>query len=500
MLTKSDFLKYIQCKKYLWLYKNRKDLLPEDVDLNQQKIFDEGYHVEQYAYELFPGGVDAEVKDDIKKSIIKTKEFIENGAPIIFQPTFSGNNLFCRNDIIKRSKDKESFDIYEVKSSTSVKDINIYDLAFQKLCLEGLGIRTRKLFIYHVNNQYVLSGKIEPKKLLELEDVTDQVKYLEGETKLQIENALKIMRKKTEVKVRILKQCNNPYKCTFLDYCWKDIPDKSIYSIAGGLNEKKLNMLLDEGIIRIKDIPEGVVTSKAGLRHYRAEKDNEIHLETDNIQDELKKLKYPLYFLDYETFAPGVPLFDKYRPYQRMTYQYSLHIQEKPFDSAQGIKGGELQHFEYLAKGWQDPSPGLARALSKLIGGKGSVIAWNMCFEKGCNKEMGERYPEFASFFADVNERMFDLMAIFKRGYYVHKDFHGSASIKQVLPVLCPDLKYTDLDIQEGETASNKWREMIDPETSDKESKKIYADLLQYCALDTMAMVRILEEVRKMVG
>ena len=122
-----------------------------------------------------------------------------------------------------------------------------------------------------------------------------------------------------------------------------------------------------------------------------------------------------------------------------------------------------------------------------------------MCFEKGCNKEMGERYPKYAKFFADVNERMFDLMMIFRKGFYVHKDFHGSASIKKVLPVLCPDLKYTDLDIQEGETASNKWREMIDPKANKKASQEIYDDLIKYCALDTMAMVRILEEVRKAV-
>lgn len=491
MLTKSDFLRYIQCKKYLWLYKNRKDLLPEEVDANLQKIFDEGYHVEEYAYKLFPKGVDAEV-EGFKESFIKTEELIDKKTPVIFQPTFSGKNLFCRCDILKLGDDGQTWDIYEVKSSTSVKDINIYDLAFQKLCIEGLGYKVGKVFIYHLNREYVREGEIEPEQLLELEDVSDQVKYLEDETKLEVENALKVMRKKNEPRVRILKQCTTPYECTFLDYCWKDIPKKSIYSIAGGLNEKKLNMLIDEGIMKIKDIPEGVITSKAGLRQYEAEKNNKIHIEQDNIKDELDKLKYPLYFLDYETFAPGVPLFDGYKPYQRMTYQYSLHIQEK--------KGGKLKHFDYLAEGWKDPSPGLAQSLSKLIGLKGSVIAWNMSFEKGCNKEMGERYPEFAGFFEDVNERMFDLMMIFRKGFYVHKDFHGSASIKKVLPVICPDLKYTDLDIQEGATASNKWREMIDPKLKQGEAKKIYDDLLKYCELDTLAMVRILEEMEKVVG
>ena len=490
MLTKSDFIKFIQCKKYLWLYKNRKDLLPEEVDENLQKIFDEGYNVETYAYKLFPDGENAQV-EGFKESIFETTKLIKEKASVIFQPTFSAKNLFCRSDILKLDDDGESYDIYEVKSSTSVKDINIYDLAFQKICLEGAGLKVGKLFIYHINNKYVKSGEIEPDKLLELEEVMDQVKYLEEEVGLQIEKALEIMKEKDEPGQRILKQCNNPYECTFLDYCWQNIPKKSIYSIAGGLNEKKLNMLLDEGIMEIKDIPEGVVTSKAGLRQMKAEKTGQVHIEKDNIKNELEKLEYPLYFLDYETFASGVPLFDGYRPYQRMIFQYSLHVQES--------EGAELKHYEYLARGFKDPSLGLAKELSKLVDREGTILAWNMGFEKGCNREMGERYPEFAEFFTDANNRVFDLMSIFRKGFYVHKDFHGSASIKKVLPVLCSDLKYSELDIHEGETASNKWREMIDLKISKQEAEKIYEDLIKYCELDTLAMVRILEELKKTI-
>ena len=237
--------------------------------------------------------------------------------------------------------------------------------------------------------------------------------------------------------------------------------------------------------MKIKNIPEGIVTSTAGLRHYQAVKSETTHIELENIKEELAQLKYPLYFLDYETFAPGVPLFDGYRPYQRMTFQYSLHVQEKP--------GGKLKHYAYLAENWEDPSFGLANELKKQIGNVGTIVAWNMGFEKGCNSEMGERYPEFASFFNDVNDRMFDLMQVFKKGYYVHKDFHGSASLKKVLPTLIPELSYGDLGIHEGGTASNKWREMISPEMGSKEKKKIYNNLLEYCELDTLAMVKILE-------
>ncbi|MEI6288359.1 MAG: DUF2779 domain-containing protein, partial [bacterium] len=179
-----------------------------------------------------------------------------------------------------------------------------------------------------------------------------------------------------------------------------------------------------------------------------------------------------------------------YRPYQRMTFQYSLHVLEAP--------GGALKHYAYLAKDWKDPSRELAKDLREKITTKGTVIAWNMSFEKGCNSEMAERYPEFLLFFEDINNRMFDLMQTFKKGYYVHKDFHGSASIKKVLPVLVPELSYADLNIHEGGTASNKWGEMIKLETPQEVKDSIYENLLKYCELDTLAMVRILDKLMKL--
>ena len=488
MLTKSDFVKYIQCPKYLWLWKHRKDLIPEEINENLQKIFDEGYHIESYAYKLFPGGVNAQV-EGFKESISLTKELMAKKTPIIFQPTISGRELFCRGDIIKLNAYGESWDIYEVKSATSVKDINIHDLAFQKICFESVGHKIGKIHLVCINNQYVRHGDIEPEKLLQIEDVTEQVQYLEEEIKIEIAKALKIINQPDEPITRILKQCNDPYDCTFIDYCWKDIPDHSIYEIAGGLTETKLNLLLDDGILEIKDIPPGIIVSIAGMRHHHAVKHEEVHIESENIQEELAQLQYPLYFLDYETYAPGVPLFDGYRPYQRMTFQFSLHVQETP--------SSPLKHHAYLAKDWEDPSLGLATELKNLIGPTGNVIAWNMGFEKGCNSEMGERYPEFLGFFEDINNRMFDLMMVFKKGYYVHKDFHGSASLKKVLPVLVPALSYGDLAIHEGGTASNQWGEMIKLETSQEAKSETYNNLLKYCELDTLAMVRILEELRK---
>ena len=489
MLTKSNYIKYIQCYKYLWLCKKRRDLMPKEIKSATQRIFDEGYEVEGYAYKLFPKGINAEVEKSIGKTIKRTKKLIKKCTKSIFQATVSGKNLFCKADIIDYNSKTKKWDIYEVKSSTQLKEIHIIDLAFQRISFEEAGYKIGKLNLVHINNQYVKKGKIIPKKLLKIENVTKDADKLIKEIKLNIKDALKILKSKTEPEIRILKQCNNPYPCDFIDYCWKHVPEQSIYHIGGGLSEKKLNMLLDDGILKIKNIPEGIITSKKGLEHYKAIKTSKVRIDKAAIKKELKKLKYPLYFLDYETFSPAIPLFDGYKPYQRMTFQYSLHVREAP--------KAKIKHFEYLAKDWQDPSLRLAQELKKSIGTKGTIITWNMGFEKGCNKEMGERYSKFKKFFEQVNTRVYDLMDVFRKGYYVHKNFQGSASIKKVLPALVPRLSHKNLNVQEGNAASGLWGAMINIETSEKEKGKIYNDLLKYCELDTLAMVEILSKLEK---
>ena len=490
MLTKSGFLKYLQCPKALWLYKNRKDLLPE-VDENKQAIFDAGYEVESYAYELFPGGVHAyKDGDSFWEPIERTKKLIKENK-VIFQPSFLADNLFCRSDIIKYDTENDCWDIIEVKSSTQPHDIHYKDLSFQKICLESSGIKVGRVFLKFINNQYVKRGEIEPEKLFLKQDITAEVEGIEEDTRIEIKDALKVVALSEEPKVKILRQCHSPYGCDFIDYCFKDTPEDSIYSIAGALGSKKLDKLLDEGILEVPDIPPEMLTTKKLERHHYVTKNNTVHIEKESIRREIQKIEYPIYYLDYETYSSAIPIFDGYRPYQRIVFQYSLHIQREP--------EGELEHYYFLTKDFKDPTQELSASLKKVVGSKGSFVSWNKSFEEGCNTEMGQRCSEFKNFYKDINDRMFDLMEIFKQGYYVHKKFHGSASLKKVLPVMAPELSYGDLNIQEGMAASNIWGKTIRSDIEQQEKEKVFNSLLDYCELDTLAMVRILEKLIKLI-
>jgi hypothetical protein len=485
IISKSDYSKYNQCVKMLWLYKNRKDLVPKDIGEQMAGLIAQGQAVEEEAYKLFPGGVKTQ-NTAFRGAVDETTRLLKGGAPAIFQGSFWINDLYCRTDIIKKDEKENSWDIYEVKSATKIKDDYVPDLAFQKMCLNAAGLAVGRTFVIHINNEYVKKGKIDVKKLLSVKEVSADVDALSDRVRMDANEMDELIRSRQEPKIKILRQCHNPYSCMFLDHCWKNVPEHSIYNAY--LSEEILNRLLDDGIVKIEDVPTGLITNIKYERYYKAVKSGKIHIDQKAIAKELKKYKYPLYFLDYETNSPAIPMFDGYRPYQRMVFQYSLHVIEKP--------GSEIKHYEFLADKYEDPSVELAKTLSGQIGAKGSVIAWYKKFEAGCNTEMGERYPEYAKFFESVNKRLLDLMDFFANGYYVDKDFFGSSSLKKVLPVLAPHLSYKELNIQEGGTASESWLPLILGELPSDEKQALKSDLLKYCELDTFAMVEIFSKLK----
>jgi hypothetical protein len=259
-----------------------------------------------------------------------------------------------------------------------------------------------------------------------------------------------------------------------------------IYSTVSKLPPKHLLALLYRNILKPAQMSLGVLKSIG----YEPEVEF-TNIDAKAIRKELKQLEYPLYFLDYETFSFALPPFDDYRPYQNTPFQYSLLIKDSP--------SAAIRHKEFLERSFQNPVPTLLSQLKEGIGSQGSVIVWFASFEKGCNEEMTRMNPKFAKFLKSVNARVFDLELIFqfKRQLYVKSKFQKSASLKKVLPVLCPELSYASLAIQEGNEASASWPVLTNPNTPENEKNTLAKDMLEYCKRDTEAMVCILERLEK---
>lgn len=479
MLTKSDYTHlYLQCPIHLWAWKHRRAELEHHAkDPQLLWTFEQGNMVERVARLLFPDGVLIESQDD--RTEARTRELIGAGVTTIFQAAAIGGRLLALADVLRFDPATKRWDIYEVKSSTSVKEEYLHDLGFQRLAFTRAGYEVGKLYLVHVNSEYVRRGKIDPQALLLIDDVTDDVN---DNHDVVAENVAKALAVVDSGAVHPRTCTCSPKGCPCGQYCYPGLPEYSIFDLYN-IRTAKARALYDAGIRDFKDLPEDFAFSEAQACQVKVAKSGEPLIKHAEIRDALQKLSYPLYFLDYETFYPAIPSFDGYTPYQQMVFQYSLHVIASP--------GGTPEHRDYLATEWRDPMQHVAARLREDIGDEGSVIVWNKSFEMNRNEEMADRIPELAGFLRGINRRVFDLMEIFRRQLYVHPDFRGSNSIKDILPVLVPGLSYDPLEIKEGASASLTWYRMLTDGRDANARDKTCKDLRTYCTLDTFAMVEI---------
>ena len=350
MLTKSNYLLGIQCPKHLWIAKNEKERIPKP-DESVQAKFKTGDIVGVLATKVFAGGVDLSGLD-FKENIDRTKESLKLRKSI-FEAGFLVDDLFSRGDILLPIGEEE-WDIIEVKSATKVKDINIHDVSFQKYVYKKAGLKIRNCILMHINNEYVKNGEIEPKDLFIQADITEQVKEFSEGIEERIENMLKIIKSKDEPKCSIGIHCSKPYDCPLMDECWKDVPEGSVFEFYR-MFKKKCFELHDNGIVCINDVPEDIVLNDKQKIQRRLAFDGGKHIDKLGIKNFLNNLKYPIYYLDFETINPAIPKYDGMKPYRRIPFQFSLHIQEKP--------NGKLKHISFLAEGVSDPRPKFMQSL-----------------------------------------------------------------------------------------------------------------------------------------
>jgi hypothetical protein len=482
-LSKSLFIRGLQCHKSLYLHKYHPELRDE-ISEEQEALFQTGFEVGKYARRLFPGGVEIPYDETSYDSQIqKTQDEIRNGTKTIYEAAFSYDNIFVKVDVLH--KDHEGWKIFEVKSSTEIVPIYLDDAAVQYYVLNGAGLPVSKVFLAHINNQYVRDGEIDPRGLFTVNDITDSVKQKQPFIAENIARQ-KEMLENDMPDIDIGEHCEKPYGCDFQGHCWQHIPRDSVFD----LRRKGINKfdLYRQGIIEMKDIPLDRLNRYQRLQ-VEAFLNKADKIDKDAIKTFLDSLIYPLCFLDFETFCTAIPLFDGIRPYRQVPFQYSLHIQDS--------EGAELKHFEYLAEPRKDPRRELLTKLIDTIPEQSSIIAYTD-FETDRLRELSAWFPEYIDRIERLIRNIRDISLPFDKMDYYHWKMNGSYSIKAVLPVLVPEMGYDNLAIHDGGIAMNAYF-AINQSNDQKEIEGIRSDLLEYCKLDTLAMVKILEKLREMV-
>ena len=487
-LSKSLYIRGLQCEKSLWLKKKKPEVLQAPDD-GAQAVFDTGTSVGELACELFSGGERIEYTGDFGSQMAKTKELMERGTKVIYEATFCFDGILVMVDILRIGKD--GLIINEVKSSTSVKEVYIDDASIQYYVISSLGYKVSAVNIIHIDNSYVRGEKLELDKFFHTEDVTEQVRKKQADIPQVLSKFDEILSKDVEPDIDIGPRCSDPYNCDAWEYCWRKqrgIPEYSIFDISRLRSDKKFE-LYKSGVVKFEDIKELDKFNASQQIQIRSELSQEEIIDKDAINEFLGTLSYPIYHLDFETFQQAVPEFIGLSPYEQIPFQFSIHKDDGK---------GNLEHFEFLAEVGADPRYELALNLIKFIPQDACVLAYNMSFEKRVIRRLAEIYPQISNELMAIHDNIKDLMAPFASKNYYHSKMQGSYSIKYVLPALVPEFEsaYKNLNlIHHGGEAMQAYEAMAYMPADEREAYK--KALLAYCKLDTLAMVKVLEKLRE---
>ena len=476
-LSKSLILKGMQCPKALYFAKNPPafEFPPQP---HVEAKFQTGNQVGTLAQQLFPGGTEVPFEGlSVPEQIAQTRQLIDAGAQVIYEASFAFDGIFVKVDILV--KDGDEWQIHEVKMGTSTKEVNLDDVATQYYVLSNCGLAISSAYLVHINNQYVRQGEIDVQQLFTGDDVTDEA--IERQDALpDLIADLRQALAGNEPDIDIGTHCKDPYECDFIPYCWQHIPKNSIFDLKGrGI--KKFDYY-NKGILKFEDLSLDDL-NKAQRNQVEATLNQQDSINPDGIKEFLDTLWYPLCHLDFETFDTPIPPFDGTRPYQKIPFQYSLHVQERA--------GAEPVHTEYLVEPGNDPRRELSERLLAEIPEDVCVLTYNQAFEKGVLRNLAELFPDLADALLARVENVRDLMVPFRKRDLYRWQMRGSYSIKAVLPALVPDLSYEGMDVADGMAAMRAYHEMCaldDPVAL----AELRWGLLEYCRLDTLAMVRIL--------
>lgn len=444
ILSKSTFMYGCQCPKRLWLHKYQPKLR-DALDEEQQAIFQRGTDVGKLAEELFPGGVDARPKDTFsyQQSVADTARYISEGRKVIYEAAFQYEGLLCAVDILVQKRGK--WYAYEVKSTTKVKPEQLPDAAFQYYVITHAGLELKDFSIVHLNSAYIRKGPLDVNQLFTPESVLAPVLELQAYINTQAAALKAMLQNKTDMpNIEVGNQCEKPYPCDFQGFCF-----------AG---------------------------NEAGEEDY-----GEPYINKEAIAEFLDQLEYPIYHMDFESWMTAVPEYDGHWPYRQVCFQYSVQVQKTP--------GAEPEQHAYLAKQVGTPTEEFLINLIRVLGKKGTVLVYSKGFEAPRLKELAREHPQHEKAIDKVLNRIVDLMIPFQKKHYYLPQMQGRYTIKLVLPALVPELSYDALEIGNGTDASAAFFNLRE-EMDEEKIKNTREALLEYCGLDTLAMVRILEKLQ----
>jgi hypothetical protein len=475
-LSKSRLMDFLQCPKKLYLRTHHPELAEDSADAMQS--FQVGHEVGDVAQSLYPDGVLIGHDNNLSLALADTRKALEEhpNTPI-FEATFEHQGVLVRVDLLLPYRD--GHEMIEVKSSGSVKPQYLPDCAVQSWVLKGAGINLIETTLAHIDTSFVYAGDKNYLGLFKHNSIKDTIAPLVSQVPSWIDTAQSVLSGDTP-DIDPGAQCTSPYECQFLNHCAPKRNEGYPVTILPRISRKQADTFKTAGITDVRDIPDGLLTNPAHLQVWRATVSGKPEINP-NISAILKKYPYPRFYLDFETIGLAVPRWKGATPFQQIPFQWSCHIERGP---------GPIEHREFLDTSGADPTWAFIKALLNAVGDSGPIFVYSS-FEKTVLKRIIDSHPLLAARIEDMIARLVDLYPITVKNYY-HPDMRGSWSIKQVLPTVSPELNYHDVgEVQDGGMAQQAYLTLISGDTPDKRKDALRHDLLEYCKLDTLAMVKL---------
>lgn len=482
-LSKSRYVLGTRCKKALWFSTHT----PEKADTpdpSALRRMQSGTAIGKLAQKLFPQGIEVtENHFKIKESAESTQRLISEGALVLYEATALNEFTLARADILVRESITSAWDLYEVKSTNKPKPEHTEDLAFQTWCFRKNGFKINKSFLVTLNSGYVRQGDVNINKLFSFYslDLEKPIKDM-GDT---VEHFLGVINSKECPNVSVGSHCNRSYSCPFHSLC-NAFPAYGVHEIP--FIRDKAEKLRSQGVNLIEDIPSSFDLTDRQWMYVNAVTLGP-QIDYKQIKGFLQTLREPISFLDFEGHDPAIPSFDGMRPYVQSPFQFSLRF---------GQEGSA--EYSFIPEHNKDPRKDLLLYLLDSLPDTGSIVVWSASYEIGILQGLARLFPEYEERIIRVIHRIWDLMIpfggkkdVYPSPLYVDKDFHGSHSLKKVLPVLVPSCSYSELDIQSGDKAAMLYEQWLNGEFTQEQWLKIRNDLILYCGMDTKAMQEILK-------
>jgi predicted RecB family nuclease len=483
-ISKSKYMAGVQCLKRLYLLVHQPELGTGKTAADFA-LMDQGRQIGKLAQQLFPGGVLVR-SGDPQEAIRVTRQLVANPAvPAIFEAAFEHGGVFVRVDILHRRRDG-CWRLIEVKSSASMKEEHAEDVAIQYRVLTKSGLDVASCHLAHVNRNYVYQGgDIDPWRFFRIRNVTREVHRLQTKLTFQLRSEFRVLGMPTEPSLPTGKHCLQPTVCEFFDRCNIPRPSDHIGCLPR-LHASAAEELEEIGVESIHDIPEDFELTEIQRRAATCVQTGEPWFGPE-LGKELDGLKYPLFFMDFETVNPAIPRFAGMRPFDQLPFQWSVHVQRQP--------DAEPEHREFLATDTNDPRREFIISLIDALGESGSIVVYNAPFESQRLSELAEWFPEFVERIKNVQQRLFDLLPVVRNHVY-HPAFAGSYSLKAVLPALVPEMSYGGMAVANGQDAGLAWESLVRGGLEQGERERTRKVLLDYCGQDTLALVRLAETLQ----